>query len=145
MNSPFSKGDTPLVFPQFENEDEMSQSEICIRCSGCCNYVVLPIDKPKTKTNIDQYTWFLLHKNVQIYIDNDDSWNILFITPCTKLKANGGCSIYEKRPKICKDYSPESCSRVGKDHKVIFETPEAMIAYIEAEKEKRKRKKKTTI
>ena len=75
-----TKGDTPLVFPKFENEDKMTESEICCKCTGCCRYVSVDIQKPRSKDQIDLYTWYLLHKNVQIYIDNDKGWNLLFIT-----------------------------------------------------------------
>ncbi len=137
----YEKGDDPLVFPQFENEEKMTESEICCKCTGCCRYVTVGIDKPRKKETIDHYVWYLLHKNVQIYIDNDGDWNLLFITPCTKLLPNGKCAIYASRPKICKDYSPKSCSRTGKDHTHLFMTPEALLEYLEEEKKKRKEKK----
>ena len=41
-----TKGDTPLVFPKFENEDKMTESEICCKCSGCCRYVSVDISNP---------------------------------------------------------------------------------------------------
>ncbi len=139
--SKFTKGDTPLIFPTFENEENMSESEICLACTGCCRYIAIGIDKPRSKALVDQYVWFLLHRNVQIYIDNENTWNVLFITPCTKLQPDGKCEIYKTRPQLCKDYSPDSCSRTGKDHKVLFETPEAMLKYLKDEKEKRKKKR----
>lgn len=139
--SRYSKGDTPLVFPQFDNEEQMTTSEICLACTGCCRYVSVGIDKPNSKELRDHYRWFLLHRNVQIYIDNENDWNVLFITPCTKLQDNGACAIYENRPDICREYEADSCSRVGKDHKQLFETAEAMLDYLEAEKEKRRKKK----
>src|SRR6185295_14327980 len=90
----YDKGDTPLEFPQFENEDKMTESEICCKCTGCCRYVSVIIDKPRNKATIDLYIWYLLHKNVQIFIDNEGDWNVLFITPCTKLGNDGRCGIY---------------------------------------------------
>jgi uncharacterized protein len=139
------KGDTPLVFPKFKNESKMTESEICCKCTGCCRYVSTTIAKPRSKETIDQYRWFLLHKNVQIYIDNEGDWNLLFITPCTALKEDGKCGVYESRPQLCKDYSPKSCSRTGKDHTHLFKTPEAMIDYIETQKQKRLEKKKQKV
>lgn len=140
MSKIYDKGDTPLVFPQFENEDRMTESEICVRCTGCCRYVTVEIVKPRSKEKIELYTWYLLHKNVQIYIDNDGAWNLLFITPCTKLGTDGRCGIYATRPKICKEYSPKSCSRTGKDHTHLFMTPDALHDFLEEEKKKRKKK-----
>lgn len=134
------KGDTPLIFPQFKNEEKMTESEICVKCSGCCRYVSVDIEKPKTKEQIDTYVYYILHRNVQIYIDNDKKWNILFITPCSELLPNGMCNIYETRPQICRDYSATACSRTGKDHTHLFKTPDALLAYLEEEKQKKKKK-----
>lgn len=145
MNKIYDKGDTPLVFPQFENEDKMTESEICVRCTGCCRYVTVEIDKPRSKEKIELYTWYLLHKNVQIYIDNEKTWNLLFITPCTKLGDDGKCKIYHTRPQICKDYSPKSCSRTGKDHTHLFMTPDALLEYLAEEKSKRKKGSKKKV
>ena len=136
-----TKGDTPLVFPQFENEDKMTVSEICCKCTGCCRYVSVDLKKPRSKDQIDLYVWYLLHRNVQIYIDNDKGWNLLFITPCTKLQGDGKCGIYPTRPKLCKDYSASSCSRTGKDHTHLFMTPDALLNYLEEEKNKKSKKK----
>lgn len=136
------KGDTPLVFPQFENEDKMTESEICVKCSGCCRYVSVEIAKPKTKALIDTYVYYILHKNVQIYIDNDKNWNILFITSCSKLGDDGRCGIYLTRPQICRDYSAKACSRTGQDHTHLFKTPDAFLQYIEEEKKKKSTKAK---
>ncbi|MBE7413019.1 MAG: YkgJ family cysteine cluster protein [Leptospiraceae bacterium] len=138
----YSKGDTPLVFPKFPNEDKMTETEICLACHGCCNYVSVEIEFPKNKETLDHYTWYLHHKNVQIYIDNDNAWNLLFITPCVQLQPNGMCSIYETRPNLCREYSAKSCSRTGKDHKFLFETPDAMLDYLKELKEKKKKAKK---
>jgi Fe-S-cluster containining protein len=136
----YEKGDSPLIFPQFENEASMTESEICVKCTGCCRYVTVDLVKPRNKEKIQLYTWYLLHKNVQIYIDNEGDWNLLFITPCTELQSNGMCGIYETRPKICKEYSPKSCSRTGKDHTHLFMTPTAMLEYLEEEKKKKQKK-----
>ncbi|MCB1176227.1 MAG: YkgJ family cysteine cluster protein [Leptospiraceae bacterium] len=142
LKNPYEKGDDPLVFPQFKNEDKMTESEICCKCTGCCRYVSVPLAKPgRSKETIDHYVWYLLHKNVQIYIDNDGDWNLLFITPCSELMPDGRCGVYETRPQICRDYSPDSCSRVGKDHTHLFMTPKAMLDYLEEQKKKRKEKK----
>ncbi|MDX1959742.1 MAG: YkgJ family cysteine cluster protein [Leptospiraceae bacterium] len=137
----YEKGDTPLEFPTFPNEDKMSESEICCKCTGCCRYVSVVIQKPRSKANIDLYKWYLLHKNVQIYIDHEGDWNLLFITPCSELQKDGTCGVYETRPDICRDYSPKSCSRTGKDHTHLFKTPAAFLEYLEEEKQKRQVKK----
>ncbi|MCC6274999.1 MAG: YkgJ family cysteine cluster protein [Leptospiraceae bacterium] len=138
----YSKGDSSLTFPKFPNEKDMTETEICLACHGCCNYVSVEIDKPLRKDTIDHYIWYLHHKNVQIYIDNENNWNLLFISQCVQLKPNGMCNIYETRPQLCRDYSAKSCSRTGKDHRFLFETPEAMMEYLELTSLKKKKSKK---
>jgi uncharacterized protein len=90
----------------------MENENPCDGCDLCCRHVALEIDKPETKKEFDQIRWFLVHSGVWIFIDNDDSWNIQFNTACEKLE-DGLCSIYEKRPQICLEYSPDNCERNG--------------------------------
>lgn len=117
----------------------MTESEICLACHGCCNYVTVGLDFPRSKDQKDSYSWYLSHRNVEIYIDNDNDWNLLFKTPCNHLQPGGVCGIYEKRFEICRDYEADSCSRTGKDHKILFKTADEMMRYLQ-----RRSKKKTT-
>ena len=91
----------------------MVEKYSCEGCSRCCRYVAMEIDAPEDKKDFEQMRWFLLHKNVWIFIDNDDSWNIQFNTPCDELDSRGLCKIYETRPQICRDYSSKTCERWG--------------------------------
>ncbi|RMD45516.1 YkgJ family cysteine cluster protein [Candidatus Pacearchaeota archaeon] len=104
----------------------MGNKNLCEGCSLCCKYIAIEIDKPENKEDIDQIRWFLLHKNVWVFIDHDNSWNVQFNTPCTKLSSKGLCTIYRKRPRICKDYSTESCEKwgEGKSFKVLWKNAE---------------------
>jgi Fe-S-cluster containining protein len=90
----------------------MESDNPCNGCSLCCRYVAMEIDKPENQKDFDQIKWFLVHKDVWIFIDHDNSWNIQFNTPCEKLEENL-CGIYETRPRICQDYSSENCEKYG--------------------------------
>lgn len=129
-----TKGEIELIFPKFPDEDRMTESEICVRCHGCCMYVTVPLDSPRSKDQKDLFRWYLLHRNVEIYIDHDRQWQILFKTPCTKLLDNGMCAVYETRPQICRDYKADACSRVGKDYIELFKTPAELDLYFESRK-----------
>jgi uncharacterized protein len=102
----------------------------CKGCDLCCRYVVIEIDKPKTEEDFDEIVWFLVHKNVRVFIDNDNSWNLQFDSACEKLKG-GKCSIYDKRPSICRKYSTESCEKygAGKSYKKLWKTSEEFIRW----------------
>lgn len=84
----------------------------CDGCDLCCRHVAVEIDAPESDKEFDQIKWFLLHEDIWIFIDNDDSWNMQVNRPCVKLK-DKTCSIYKSRPGICRDYSAKSCERNG--------------------------------
>jgi Fe-S-cluster containining protein len=113
----------------------------CLACSLCCKYVSLEIDKPKLKVqkDIDEIRWFLLHENVEIYIDNENNWNIQFNTKCKKLNKNGLCSIYKNRPKICRQHSVKECEKYGKDapYKISFKNINQFEKWLSSKKIKR--------
>ena len=110
----------------------MAKKYSCENCSHCCRYVALEIDKPESKPDFEQIRWFLLHKNVWIFIDHDDSWNIQFNTPCEKLDSKGLCKIYSKRPKICRDYSPKTCEKWGDGNsfKLLWKNEEEFVEWL---------------
>ncbi|HMU84876.1 MAG TPA: YkgJ family cysteine cluster protein [Leptospiraceae bacterium] len=130
----FNVEEIELVFPKFNNEAKMTESEICMKCHGCCTYVAVPLEYPRSKDTLDTYVWYLLHRNVEIEIDNYNKWFLIFKTPCDKLLPNGACSIYETRPEICRDYSADNCSRTAKDHAHQFKQPSELLQYLEQKK-----------
>jgi Fe-S-cluster containining protein len=138
-----------LNFPRFPDEVSMTPEQICIACHGCCFYVTAPLDTPKSKQQKDLYSWYLHHQNVEIYVDHDKAWQLLFKTPCNHIGKDGMCGVYETRPDICRDYSSTNCSRVGDDHIVLFTKPEEMFAWLDSKKttakktQKKSSKKKT--
>ncbi|MFN3604156.1 MAG: YkgJ family cysteine cluster protein [Leptonema sp. (in: bacteria)] len=136
-NSIEAKGipEIELYFPKFskQKEIELSEKEKCILCTGCCNYITVPIDPP-TEENLDLYTWYLYHKNIEIYLDHEEQWQLLIKTPCKHLLPNGHCNIYSHRPNICKEYDPKNCSRTGKDYQILITNANQLLRYIKKNK-----------
>ena len=91
----------------------MKEKNPCDGCDLCCRHVAVEIDEPETKKEFDNIRWFLLHKDIWIFVDNDDSWNMQVNNRCKKLGEDGWCGAYEKRPAICRDYSSDGCERNG--------------------------------
>ncbi len=76
----------------------------CSSCGQkCCRYVSIEMDMPQERADFDTFLWLLAHKNVCVYVE-DDIWHVEFKTTCEKLGADGKCSIYDKRPQICRDH-----------------------------------------
>jgi len=108
----------------------------CDGCSDCCRYVAIEVDRPTSKRDYSDYFWHLMHENVALYIGHDRTWNLEFVSPCTKLDGSGRCSDYENRPTICREYSLDACTThsVGEYFRHKFHTPEELKSYLRSRK-----------
>ena len=90
--------------------ENMSSETKCSYCSGtkCCQYVTQQIDSPRKKADFKLMLWQISHANVEFYKD-EDGWFLMFIASCEHLGKQGGCTIYEQRPDICRDYENDYC------------------------------------
>jgi Fe-S-cluster containining protein len=102
----------PTALPLSNFSKKELKDNPCAGCDLCCRYVCMEIDTPEDKADYENIRWYVVHKNVWVFIDHDDSWNIQFNTPCEKL-VDRRCSIYAKRPQVCRDYSTDACERYG--------------------------------
>ncbi|MBR9705402.1 YkgJ family cysteine cluster protein [Candidatus Pacearchaeota archaeon] len=110
----------------------MAKEFNCKECNAkCCRYVATEIDAPEDEKDYENILWYLIHKNVSVFIEGKE-WYIQFSTPCNKLDKDWKCTIYEKRPKICKELSINSCEEYGhgKPHNFLFETEQDFIEYL---------------
>ena len=77
----------------------------CTECKAkCCRYVAVEIDSPTCKQGYDTVRWYLLHKNVQVYVDHGKDWFVEFATDCEVLQPDFMCGDYEARPQICREH-----------------------------------------
>ena len=82
----------------------------CEGCGAkCCKYIALEIDAPETKEDMENIRWYVLHKNVNVYVDCEGVWHLEFLTPCENLGEDNKCKIYDKRPIICREYDADTC------------------------------------
>ena len=105
----------------------------CDKCDGkCCKYVITEIDCPEDLEDFENIRWFVCHENVFVYVEQDGTWNLEFITPCKFLGKDNKCLIYDKRPAICREFSQESCP-FHNEYKELFrfEKPEDVEEYVE--------------
>lgn len=118
-------------------------SKTCIACQYCCTYVSLEIDAPKTETDYDVIRWYLAHKNINIYIDDDDLWYFLVDAVCENL-GPAGCAIYEDRFQICRNYKASECEKsLGvSSEKVLFRTVQDFDRWLEYRRRKKDARRK---
>lgn len=110
---------------------DKSDPNPCSGCSNCCEYLSIGIDNPTSVKDFDHVLWYLLHKDVWVYIDDEDEWYVQFNTPCRKLD-NRRCSYYEHRPSICRKYEPAACARYGEGatEKYLFKDEDDLFRYL---------------
>jgi uncharacterized protein len=106
----------------------------CEGCDAkCCRYVAIEIDKPETREDFENIKWYVCHKNVNVFVDEEDGWYVEFLTPCEFLGENNKCTIYEKRPQICRNYDQDECTFHNKNYmeKYTFTTLKDVENFIE--------------
>jgi Fe-S-cluster containining protein len=113
----------------------VAEESQCNKCTGlCCRYFALPIETPETKEDYDDIRWYLCHKNITVFVESGD-WYISIKNMCRHLSMKDyRCKIYDKRPKICRQYRHSNCDYVeGKyDYELHFTNDRQMQEYIEA-------------
>ena len=84
---------------------ECSSGVSCEKCPAlCCRYVATQIDEPTSKTEYDNIRWYLMHRDVCVFVDHEGDWYIEFETRCDNLGDGNGCQVYENRPRICRQH-----------------------------------------
>jgi Fe-S-cluster containining protein len=111
----------------------MAKKVLCDECSGlCCRYFALPIETPEDKGDYDDIRWFLCHKGITVFVEDGD-WYISIKNRCRHLtEEDHRCKIYDKRPRICRQYSHSSCDYIeGEyDHELYFANDKQMEKYM---------------
>jgi Fe-S-cluster containining protein len=89
-------------------------TNICMSCdAGCCRTVAVQWEKPTCKKDWEQIRWLVAHKNISVYLDEDDDWLIEFKTDCTHIGKDNRCLIYDKRMPICREHPSDACEMSG--------------------------------
>lgn len=114
-------------------------------CNGCpalcCHDLAVVIEKPRRKCDIEHYKWHLHYDTVSLAIRNK-RWYLLVKGRCIYLDDDNLCTIYDRRPRKCRDHNPPECERYGCWYQTRLDTPEELEAYLAREKRKKERRKK---
>lgn len=91
-----------VVMQQLHNE-EFRQTD-CLKCANCCK-TTGPLFTDKDIERIAKHFKMKPQQFIETYlhIDEDNDY-VLQSVPCTFLGADNYCSIYEVRPKACREF-----------------------------------------
>lgn len=95
----------------------------CGECGAkCCRDVSVEIDKPEDFEDFETIKWLIAHRNVSVYISNEDEWLVEFATDCEMLDKNNKCKIYNERYPVCSSHNPDECviGGEGEHYKRLF-------------------------
>lgn len=114
-----------------EQEKQMNK-HLCEGCTKCCGHISVEIDAPENKKDYSNIIWFVIHENIEVFIDDEDCWHLEVFAPCKMLDEKGLCKIYDERPEICRDYSQDNCEKNGEGdyYKFKFKCREDVIDYM---------------
>ena len=114
----------------------------CQDCGAkCCHDLVMPIEKPKTDDDISELKWELQYDTVRVFI-RSHRWYRLIQGRCIYLDANNRCTIYERRPRRCREMKPPDCEHFGEFWDVMITTPEELDEYFRLERERRRQQRR---
>ena len=126
----------------------MAKGTSCGKCSGlCCRYFALPIETPENRQDYDDIRWYLCHKNITVFVEDDD-WYINIKNKCRHLsEQEHKCRIYGNRPHICRKYTTRDCDLTeGEyDYDLHFTNDRQMEEYIKIKFHNNVSKKKRTL
>ena len=85
------------------HEDEFSRTD-CLQCANCCK-TTSPIFTDKDIARISKHFKMKEHQFITQFLKLDeDKEHVLKSVPCTFLGADNYCSIYDVRPKACREF-----------------------------------------
>jgi len=107
--------------------------DLCADCSLCCEAVTIELDPPTDYEDLDNILWYVLHKDVVVYLDEEDDWYISFKAKCEALDDAKLCTAYNTRPNVCREYTQDGCEKYGDGPfwKVLFANRQMWLDHIE--------------
>jgi len=88
------------------------QQRKCLECRQCCEYLQVPV----TMLSMEVIDFFLFRGEQMFINSNNGVLTLRIYKPCQYLTENG-CSIYENRPEICRNFMCEAGDKSIKDLK----------------------------
>jgi Fe-S-cluster containining protein len=117
---------------------------LCEHCTAmCCRYIAVPIDEPETPQDFDDLRWYLVHEGISVFVE-DGEWFLNVQADCRHLQPDQRCAIYDKRPRICREYDADNCDYHSGDYgwEEHFTCPEHLDDYVTARRVAKRARRK---
>ena len=109
-------------------------TQICLDCGAkCCRYFALQIDEPDSDKEYEKVRWYLAHENTWVFVD-EGKWYLLVNNKCRYLGQDLLCTVYDRRPDICRKHNQKNCERDSDIfYDIIFKSMEEFEQWLEDE------------
>jgi Fe-S-cluster containining protein len=87
-----------------DTHQEVFEEMDCLTCANCCKTtspIFYPNDIDRVAKALQMKPGAFIEKYLRVDEDNDF---VLQASPCPFLQADNACSVYEDRPKACREY-----------------------------------------
>jgi Fe-S-cluster containining protein len=117
------------------------KDQVCMKCKApCCQNLAIAVTKPRRIHEKELLKWYLHYDTVQIYIRNR-RWYLLITGTCIYLSKKNLCTIYDKRPQICRAHRPDGCEITGQWYDTLLSSPRDLETFLKRGKLKRARRR----
>jgi Fe-S-cluster containining protein len=118
------------------------KDQVCKKCTApCCRNLAIAVTKPRCIHEKEVLKWYLHYDTVQIYIRNR-RWYLLIKGTCIYLSKKNLCTIYDKRPEICRAHRADGCEMTGRWYDALLFSPGDLDALLKRERLKEARRRR---
>ncbi len=97
-----------------EAHEEVFKRIDCLQCANCCK-TISPIFTSKDIERVAKYKNMTFSQFVECYLRVDEDHDyVLKGAPCVFLESDNKCSIYDQRPKACREYPHTDAVKIQK-------------------------------
>jgi Fe-S-cluster containining protein len=102
----------------------------CRGCTAlCCHDLWLALAPPRSPDEVADVKWRLHFEGVEIHVSGAE-WLMRVKGRCRYLGDDNMCTVYEQRPRHCRDHRPPYCQRYIDGRPIVLKCPEDVDAYM---------------
>ena len=114
---------------------KQTEERTCEGCGGkCCSYVAVEMDAPTSIADFEDLAFYIYH-GAKVAVSDDGgnrrTWFLEFKGRCRYLTDAGRCTIYEHRPRVCREHDIEDCERYNAQDITDIATVSELLAFME--------------
>ncbi len=113
----------------------------CFDCDQvCCRTAVVEVEPPRSLRDYSDLLFYLHHHDTQIVVARNGrkrEWYVEFMAACRYIDSEGRCTIYERRPLVCREYDMMYCERNALRPFAYMRTPEEFYDFLRTDGRKR--------